>query len=343
MKSHAAISANSGTFLAPSGLMHVLAKTLMTIALMVSGPVWASDGANHGGGGGTLAKLGHPTADQVFGFIRSRAARAAIDQWINGLDNKSSEGFRSNSLPVQPQDLRNITSLLKIQLPTKSACLDSDRSKDGSVVSKSNNTICLSIGRIVKHSTSADYQARVLSLIMHEITHLILGGPAEQQAVQVEMAVYKDMIEVDWQTFNSPELVPQLDRIAARLSSAKNFSGYQSTTSACNATSSLYYSLRMELVTFAPESMAGGSWEEAATRERAIRSPFRFFPAKFNPMFKAWSQTADDLWSLRCSDYHIPRTEIPAELQTALTQFENQLREVVQQTQQSQYGFELIL
>lgn len=289
-------------------LKMVTVFTFSTIA--ISTAAYAGEGGN-GSGGGNIKKPTKVEASEIGAFLASSNAERVLFRWANGLEIKQAAGTLRSALldrlvSAEPKPTTRIQNLI-VLVRHQSACRnDRDHVEDASAYTGVDNEICLSLERIARKVTSVDYRARVLSLIIHEVTHLALGLDAETEASNTEAIAFNDFMKLDWNE-QIDESAYGFTTAADRLKTAsvlldpsatlpnEIYSPIQSTQRACMALMDGLSALDQELAMKAPESIKRavffqGGLMYAIVRDKFEQTALRFYTAAQVPEFRAWHQ-----------------------------------------------------
>ena len=154
----------------------------------------AQAGAVSGGGGGTLPAFPVDEQTLVRAVIESRGP---IDAFLKGIESlyllpsgsASAPPHAFDKLFAPGADVFKLLADVKVHLERENPCYDSDgKPVDGSSVTKTPNGICISLPRLKEKLNISNYQAEIVALVLHEISHLL--GTTEEEAVEIQKEAF---------------------------------------------------------------------------------------------------------------------------------------------------------
>jgi hypothetical protein len=152
----------------------------------------ASDvGGSDGGGGGTLP------ANPVYPYkIRDvlHTAKRDLRMYLNGrhFQHAYSSGWRKSDAKLfsEKKTIFDVLEETDIELQMKKPCLDAyGKEVDASIHASRPKTICLSAARIAPKVTEERYYLETISLLFHELTHLVGATEDEARAFQQDASL----------------------------------------------------------------------------------------------------------------------------------------------------------
>lgn len=164
-------------------------KYVFVCSLLWANFSWA--GAVSGGGGGTLPAEEVDEKYLVDAVVKSRSVIDAFLKDIEGnlilFGNESPDLFvhAFEKLFKKDHDIFELLPKVQIEINRNGPCFDFEGNPvDGSVKSRFENGICMSLPKLKEKLTYANYQGEIAALVLHEISHLM--GADENEATTMQ-------------------------------------------------------------------------------------------------------------------------------------------------------------
>jgi hypothetical protein len=177
-------------------------KTFSLFILLLSvSPAYALfQGGVSGGGGNLISPLApnKPGAPSVAANI-IYSSKAKLENYVQQKRrqfelNQLSDSQRQAFAPIfnSKQSIEKLMKNVQVRIADQHSCWDPDRGDvDGSTVSSTANTICISAYRFAKEDAVADMAPQSVALMLHEYGELV--GLNEDQAIQAQAAALQEL------------------------------------------------------------------------------------------------------------------------------------------------------